>query len=159
MALKFTNVSPKRKEWSFDTRTQSADLEIHFANWPNIKLRNTSGWLGAHLWVKNIGTLPLKDILVQIDVDDNSLNYDANLRDENGNPTNVRSIEFGDLQPNQESYKQTITWEGSSPFEDEIANGDVAEIRFILRPKYTIDYRSQPANFVAETTLTETKVS
>lgn len=134
------------KDEEFDTSNHSPFLKISHGFWSHTVQEGVGYYLVSHVRVENTGPVPLKDVKVYFDVDDNSRMFDAFVAHSDGRIPDPREefyLSFGDLAAGQKSTQKSYWWTMRERFPG--VKGDATkEVEFTLVPYYVVDYRNYP---------------
>lgn len=146
-------VAAYRNSWKndcFSISDKKIDLQISHDFWSQTVVMDKTGWIVGNVRVKNTGNIFLRDVKVYIDVDDDSMGFDAHLCDANGNiidsGTDAPCFSFGDLAPGVSSTQKSYWWIVKPRFPD-FQGSEEKTTSFNFYPTFVADFKQQGQPF------------
>jgi hypothetical protein len=145
------------KKDQFNTNERKINLEITQEYWSKTAVNTKPGsCIVSKVTVKNTGDIVLKDVTVQVDIDDESVLFDAVLCNSNGQIENNQrvSLNFGDLSVGVSSSKLQYWWSVRAAF-DEVDDVGTKKTKVSLRlyPQFTADFKQSGQAFTSQSEL------
>ncbi len=138
---------------TFDVSERKIDLRVEHQFWAHTTTTTETGdYIVSHVKVTNTGTVPLKEVMVWVDVDDDSPRFDAFLCDSSGTIlSDVPCLTFGDLAPGQSSSQLSYWWTVRQRMP---GTGDGSHpVRLTVAPEFTVKLDDTDSAFQSTSTL------
>ena len=152
-------VASKIDKFTLAQKNKKIDLEITHEFFSELYDNGNTNQqqLAAHITVRNVGDVNLKDVKVYIDLDDDMPAFHAQVSHTEQPPSGSLGgkeavLHFKDLAAGATSSQRTYWWTVVSKFPGAVASKP-SKIRFNLYPTFTVDYHQQGEIFVSEANM------
>ena len=122
----------------FSVAEKNIDLKVEHSFWSHTTTTDTLGeYIVSQVKLTNTGSVPLRDVKVWVDIDDDSPCFDAYLCDSGGTIlSDLPCLSFGDLAPGQSTTQQSYWWTVRQRIPGE--GGASHPVKLTVAPEYTV---------------------